>query len=252
MRIAVIGGTGVAGRHTVEALRRAKHEVVVVSRSRGVNLLTGAGLDGALLGADTVVDASSVQAADEAGAVAFFETATKNLFAAEQRTRVKHHVLLSIVGVDRLKTPNAHLAAKRRQEAMMASCPIPLTIQRATQFFEFAELALGWVRQGDEARLPPLLLQPLAAADVGRVLGEVATAPPQGRAADLAGPDVLNLIDMTRRILEARGERVRLIPSWETPLASADNPSEVFLPGPGARFGTTTFEAWLADPKRLG
>lgn len=252
MRIAVVGGTGLAGRHIVEALLRATHDVVVLARSRGVDLMTGAGLDGALLGADAVVDASNAPPGDAAATRAFFERATKNLFAAERRTRVKHHVLLSIVGTDRLKNANAHFAGKHRQEQLLAESPIPTTLQRATQFFEFGEMVIHWMRQGDELPLPPLLLQPLAAADLGEVLAAVATGVPQGRAADVAGPERIELIDMTRRILQSHGQALRLVPSWNTPLATAEAPADAYLPDDGARLASTTFAAWLARQRSEG
>jgi uncharacterized protein YbjT (DUF2867 family) len=116
MRIAVIGGTGVAGRHTVEALRRAGHDTIVVARSRGVDIATGEGLDDALVGVDTVIDVTNIQAPDAEATRNLFAAATRNLLAAEQHARVRHHVLLSIVGIDRLDG-NAHLAGKRQQEA---------------------------------------------------------------------------------------------------------------------------------------
>jgi uncharacterized protein YbjT (DUF2867 family) len=234
-----------AGGHTVAALKRANHDVIVVSRVRGVDVITGRGLDEALRGVETVIDASSVQG-DAKTTHAFFETSTKKLLAAEQRANVKHHVLLSIVGIDRI-AGNAHFAGKRLQEKLLASSPIPVTIQRATQFYEFAEQIIGWTRHGDVATLPPLLLQPMAAADIGQVLAEVASNPPRGRATDVGGPDVQDLVDMARRILSARGESVKLIPSWRTPIAGVEAAGEAFLPGPEAKLTPTTFEAWLSS-----
>jgi uncharacterized protein YbjT (DUF2867 family) len=137
MRIAVIGGTGVVGRHTVEALRRAGHDAVVVARSRGVDISTGEGLDDALVGVDTVIDVTNLQAPDAEATRNLFTAATRNRLAAEQRARVRHHVLLSIVGIDRLEG-NAHFAGKRRQEEILSSSPVPVTIQRATQFHELS------------------------------------------------------------------------------------------------------------------
>lgn len=249
MRVAVIGGTGIAGRHAVGALRRGGHDVVVVSRSRGVDVSTGKGLDDALTGVDALVDVTAVQAADAEATRQLFGTATRNLVEAERRAKVKHHVLLSIVGVDRIEG-NAHYAGKRLQEAILSSSDIPFTIQRATQFHEFAGTVVGWMRQGDVATVPPLLLQPVAAADVGEVLAEVVAGGPQGRARDLAGPEPLDFIDMARRTLAARGESVRLIPSWQSGLFGVEAAGETMLPGPDARLGPTTFDAWLTTQRR--
>ena len=245
MRIAVIGGTGTVGRHTVGALRRAGHDTVVVSRSRGVDVSTGEGLDAALVGVAAVVDVTSVEAHDPDAARRVFAAATRNVLAAEQRARVKHHVLLSIVGLDRIEG-NAHYAGKRAQEQILAAGAIPFTIQRATQFHELAGRVVGWSRQGQVAIVPPLLVQPVAAADVGEVLAEIATGAPGGRATDLAGPELEDLVDMARRTLAARNESIRLIPSWRGGIFGVDAAGEVLLPGPDARLASTTFDAWLA------
>lgn len=244
MRIAVIGGTGVAGRHTVEALARAGNNPVVLSRSRGVDVTTGKGLDEELAGVETVIDVTSVPTVDEA-TPKLFATATRNLLAAEERTGVRHHVLLSIVGIDRVQG-NPHLAGKRVQEELVTAGRIPYTIQRATMFFEFIATVIDWLRQGDVISLPPLLIQPVAAVDVGEVLAELATHKPAGRVPEVAGPEPQDFIDMARRILHSRGEQVRLIPSWRTGLFGEDVAGEALLPGPGARIAPTTFEAWLA------
>jgi uncharacterized protein YbjT (DUF2867 family) len=245
MRIAVVGGTGLVGRYTAEALEREGHEAVVVARSRGVDVATGAGLDGALAGVEAVVDVTNTTATDPAAAREFFGTTTGHLLAAERRAGVAHHVVLSIVGLD-LVEGNAHYAGKRRQEKLVEAGSIPFTILRATQFHEFAEMVVGWTRRGDVATVPPLLVQPVAASDVGRVLAEITTAPPQGRAPDLAGPETQDLVDMARRALAARGESIRLVPSWREGPFGVEMAGEVLLPGPDALLAPTTFDAWLA------
>src|SRR5262249_6646042 len=161
-RIAVAGGTGLIGSHVVEAISRTGHEAVVVARSSGVDVTSGQGLDDALAGSDAVIDVTNERGADAEGILRFFAAATGNLLAAETRAGVGHHVLLSIVGVDRLEG-NAHYAGKRLQEELVSAGPVPFTIQRATQFHEFAEMIVSRTRQGDEAAVPPLLLQPAAA-----------------------------------------------------------------------------------------
>jgi uncharacterized protein YbjT (DUF2867 family) len=245
MRIAVIGGTGVVGRHTVEVLRGAGRDIIVVARARGVNVLTGEGLDDALVGVDAVIDVTNVQAANAQATQDLFAAATRNLLGAEQRAQVRHHVLLSIVGVDRLEG-NAHYAGKRMQEEILSAVPIPFTIQRATQFHEFAGQVVGWTRVGQVATVPPLLVQPVAAADVGDVLADMVAGPPRGRATDLAGPEPQDLVDMARRTLSARGESIRLIPSWRNGVFGVEAAGEVLLAGPEAQVAPTTFDAWLA------
>ncbi|WP_433247107.1 SDR family oxidoreductase [Actinomadura nitritigenes] len=244
MRIAVAGATGNIGALTVAALQKAGHDVVRISRSLGVDLVTGDGLDAALAGVGAVVDATNATAADPAETVAFFTAATRNLLAAEERAGVGHHVLLSIAGVDRVEG-NAHYAGKREQERLVAAGPVPWSIVPATQFHDFAAMLAGWTERDGVAAIPPLLVQPVAPADVADVLTEVAAGTPQGRCPDLAGPEPQDLVDMARRTHQARGRTVKLVPTWAGPLGT-DMAGDVLLPGEGARIAPTTFEEWLA------
>jgi uncharacterized protein YbjT (DUF2867 family) len=243
MKIAVAGGTGLVGGLLVNALDR--HDVGVLSRSHGVDTVGGIGLDEALQGVDAVVDATNTAETDPDAAQAFFATSTQNLLDAEARAGVRHHVVLSIIAIDRVEG-NAHYAGKRRQEEVAEAGSVPVTILRAAQFFEFADLVMGWTRDGDTVTLPPLLLQPVAASDVADVLAEIAVGAPQGRAADLAGPELQDFVDMSRRILAARGDTTtRLVPSWRDGPFGVEMAGEAMLPGPDARLAPTTLEAWL-------
>ncbi|MWA03769.1 NAD(P)H-binding protein [Actinomadura sp. LD22] len=244
MRIAVAGATGNIGALTVAALEKAGHGVVRISRSLGVDLVAGGGLDEALTGVDAVVDATNSTAADPAETVAFFGAATGNLLAAEERTGVRHHVLLSIAGVDRVEG-NAHYAGKREQERLVTAGPVPWSIVPATQFHDFAAMIAGWTEQDGVAAIPPLLVQPVAPADVADVLAEVAAGTPQGRCPDLAGPETQDLVDMARRTNEARGRAVKLVPTWAG-LFGPEMAGNALLPGEGARIAPTTFDEWLA------
>jgi uncharacterized protein YbjT (DUF2867 family) len=244
MRIAVAGATGNIGALTVTALQRGGHDVVRISRSLGVDLVTGDGLDAALAGVEAVVDATSTTATDPVETVAFFGTATRNLLAAEERAGVRHHVLLSIVGVAHIEG-NAHYAGKREQERLVAAGPVPWTIVPATQFHDFAAMVASWTEQDGVATIAPLLIQPIAPADVADTLAEVATGTPQGRHPDLAGPETQDLVDMARRTYQARGRTVKLVPTW-TGLFGLSMAGNVLLPGEGARIAPTTFDEWLA------
>ena len=246
MRIAVAGATGNIGKLTVAALTRDGHEVVPISRSQGVDLTTGAGLDAALAGVDAVIDATNAPATGREETVAYFGATTGNLLAAGQRAGVRHHVLLSIAGVHGVEG-NAHYAGKREQERLVEAGPVPSTIVPATQFHDFAEMIVGWVEQDGVAPVPPLLLQPIAPADVAEVLARVAVGEPQGRHVDIAGPDPQDLVDMARRTLAARGRNVKLVPTWDGPLFGAAMAGNVLLPGKDAWLAPTTFEKWLAQ-----
>nr|WP_159945063.1 MULTISPECIES: NAD(P)H-binding protein [unclassified Nocardiopsis] len=244
MRIAVAGATGNIGSLTAAALERDGHEVVRVSRSLGVDLTTGQGLDDALTGVEAVVDAVNHTGTDRAEAVAYFGTTTRTLLGAEERAGVRHHVLLSIVGVDAVEG-NPHYAGKREQERLVAEGPVPWTIVRATQFHDFAAMVAGWTERDGAATIAPLLVQPIAPADVADILAETAAGRPRGRYRDVAGPETQDLVDMARRTHEARGREVRLIPTWSGPFGP-EMAGDVLLPGEGAHLAPTTFDEWLA------
>lgn len=244
MRIAIAGATGNIGARTAVALERYGHDVVRISRSLGVDLVTGGGLDAALAGVEAVVDAISAPPTDRDSTIEYFGTTTRNLLAAEHRAGVGHHVLLSIVGIHDIEG-NAHYSGKREQERLVADGPVPSTIVPATQFYDFAAMVAGWSEQDGVATIAPLLVQPIAPGDIAEVLAEVATGQPQGRYVDVAGPETQDLVDMARRTLEARGQGVKLVPTWSGMfgLSMAGN---VLLPGDNARIAPTTFDDWLA------
>ncbi|MEV4183515.1 NAD(P)H-binding protein [Streptosporangium canum] len=247
MRIAVAGATGNIGALTVAALERGGHDVVRVSRSLGVDLLTGDGLDDALAGVEAVVDATNGPATDPAETVAYFGTTTRNLLAAEERAGVRHHVLLSIAALKRVRG-NAHYAGKREQERLVAAGPVPWTIVPATQFHDFAAMVANWTERDGVATIAPLLVQPIAPADVADILGEIAVGEPQGRYADVAGPEPQDLVDMARRTNEALGRTVKLVPTWSA-VFGPEMAGNVMLPGEGARIAPTTFDEWLAEQR---
>ncbi|HEX6443640.1 MAG TPA: NAD(P)H-binding protein [Streptosporangiales bacterium] len=248
MRIAVVGATGQIGTRTVAALERAGHDAVRISRSLGVDVYAGTGLAGALEGVDAVVDSSNTSSTDRAEVLDFFTTSTANLLDAERAAGVRHHVLLSIVGIDRGQR-NFHYDGKRAQERLVTEGPVPWTILRATQFHDFAETAVGWTEQDGSATVAPLLIQPVAPADVADVLAELATGEPHLGRIELAGPQTEDLVDMARRALAARGRAVRLVPTWRGRF-DVSMAGEVQLPGDGARIGPTSFDDWLADGMR--
>jgi len=248
MRIAVAGGTGRIGRLTISVLDREGHQTVPVSRGAGVDAYTGAALADALRGADAVIDVTNTPSGDEAEIVDFFGTVTQNLLAAGEKAGVRHHVLLSIVGIDR-KQRVPHYAGKLEQERLVAGGPVPWSIVRATQFHDFAAMAAGWTERDGTATIAPLLVQPIAPADVAAVLADVAVAAPLGARLDIAGPQTQDFVDMARRTLAARGQDIRLIPTWRG-IFGLDMAGEVLLPGDDAVLGATTFDDWLAAGAR--
>ncbi|MFD8422063.1 SDR family oxidoreductase [Streptomyces sp. NPDC059466] len=244
MRVAVAGGTGLVGRYVVEELAAAGHEPVVLARSRGVDLVTGAGLDAAVAGADAVVDVSNVITMSGRKAVSFFDSVGRNLLDAGERAGVRHHAVLSIVGVDRVGL--GYYQGKLRQEDVVRNGRTPWTVLRATQFHEFAEQTLDRV-PGPLAVVPRMRTRPVAAREVAQHLVRLVLAPAQGMAPELAGPRVEQLVDMVGRLLRARSRRRLLLPVRMPGATGAAMTGDGLLPaGPGPR-GTGTFDAWLAS-----
>ena len=249
MRIAVAGATGNIGARTVSALQNGGHDVVGVSRSLGVDVLTGSGLDAALEGVDAVVDAVSSPPVGTDETREYFATTTRNLLDAELRAGVRHHVLLTIVGLGRIAGGNSHYQGKRLQEQLVEDAPVPWTIVPATQFHDFAAMVASWTEHDGVATIPPLLVQPIAPDDVARVLAEVAAGEPRGRYVDVAGPEPQDLVDMARRTHAVLGRDVKLVPTWSGPLGE-EMAGNVLLPCDNARIESTTFDQWLAAGAR--
>lgn len=244
MKIAVAGGTGAVGRHVVDVARETGHQPVVLTRSTGVDLVTGEGLADVLSGVDAVIDVASVRTVSDAASRAFFGAVTRNLLAAETAAGVRHHVALSIVGVD--EAPHSYYAGKVLQEQLIEAGPVPWTILRATQFHEFAAQLHARMAFGPVVVVPTLQSQPVAAREVAERLVALAAAEPAGRVADLAGPRVERMSDLVRRWAAATGRRGRVL---EVPLPGAYGRAMrdgTLLARPGSDLGVQTFDEWLA------
>ncbi|MCQ4211269.1 SDR family oxidoreductase [Streptomyces longispororuber] len=246
MRFTVIGGTGLIGSQLVDTLRTSGHEVLPVSLSTGVDLLTSEGLDGALEGADTVVNVTNSPTFDQ-DSPAFFRTTMGNLLAAGDRAGVRHQVILSIVGVDQVPQLD-YYRAKTLQEELLRQGPTPYSIVRATQFFEFMEPTMSWTSDERTVRLPATRIQPIATADVVAALADVATAPPLDGILDVAGPDVFTLDELGRRTLAARKDDRTVVTDPSAGLFAAVTGDEL-IAGPEARLAPTHYADWLATPR---
>jgi uncharacterized protein YbjT (DUF2867 family) len=247
MRVAVAGGTGVVGTHVVHALRRAGHEPVVLARSRGVDVVTGRGLDAALSKVDAVIDVTNIETLSRRRATAFFTAGSERLLEAERRANVAHHVLLSIVGVDRVDT--GYYQAKVEQEQLVRSSGRPFTVLRATQFHEFPGQMLARIR-GPVVPMPQMRIQPVAAAEVAQRLTTIATADPLGTHTELAGPQVHDIIELARRVnnQHRHPRRILRLPVLGGTARAAARGG--LLPGPGAALGAMTFDEWLTTQRR--
>ncbi len=241
MKITVIG-TGLIGSQLATELTARGHEVTAASLSSGVDLLTGAGLDTALAGAEAVVNVTNSPTFDEQS-IEFFRTTVGNLLAAGERAGVRHQVVLSIVGVDQVPELD-YYRGKALQEELLRGGPTPYSIVRATQFFEFMEPTMSWTSDETAVRLPSTLLQPIASRDIVDVLADVATGAPLDGILDIAGPDTFTLDEIGRMTLAARGDRRPVVLDDQAGLFAAVH-GDVLTPGPGARLAPTRYQDWL-------
>ena len=251
MKIAVVGATGRVGRYVVEVLEDEGHEVVSISRSHGVDVISGQGLAEALTGVDAVVDAATGPSPEEAPAREFFMTATHNLQELGARAGVERMVVVSIIGCDRFE--GGYGAAKLAHEQAALSGPIPTQVLRAAQFHEFVQQLMEWGRQGDVAYVPEMRTQLVAARTVAQALADMVTAAefePMSMTAvsipEIAGPREESLVEAAKLLAAQQRDAVR-IQGVHDP---NDPTHEVFvsgalLPGPDAVLAGPTFEAWL-------
>ncbi|WP_345752177.1 SDR family oxidoreductase [Microbacterium rhizophilus] len=242
-RIAVAGGTGTVGRHVIRAAQRAGHETVTITRSTGIDLITGVGLAAALEGVDVVIDVSSIATLSTRASISFFDTVTRNLLAAERAAGVGHHVALSIVGA--AKSTSGYYAGKAAQERLLMASGDRWSILRATQFHEFAAQMVGRGAMLGMIVVPKMLSQPVAAAEVGAELVRIAEGAPVGLAQDLGGPGVERMADMVRRYLRASGRKGRVLEVRIPGSMGRVSADGSLLTGPDARRGTQTFDEWL-------
>jgi uncharacterized protein YbjT (DUF2867 family) len=232
----------------VQALAAHGHESFAASRSTGVDTLTGAGLADAVAGASVVVDVSDSPSFEEAAVVEFFDRATRNLLAAEAAAGgVTHHVALSVVGTGGAsKRGYAH--AKNVQEQLIRESTVPYTIIRATQFFEFLDIVAAAATDGDTVRLPPALVQPIAAQDVAVAIERIAVGTPLNGIVEIAGPEQFGLDEVVRRRLAAAGDPRTVVTDPEAGYFGVTPTERALLPGEGARIAETRFEDWLNEP----
>ncbi len=244
MKIAVAGATGVLGHYVAKSARARGHDVLPLARSVGIDLRTGVGLAEALEGVDTVIDTTNVATQRASVAADFFGSVTANLLAAEHAAEVRHHVAISIVGVDAVAL--GYYRAKVLQERLIADGPVPWTVLRATQFHEFAEQALSFMRVGPVSLVPRMSTQTVAASEVAAHLVDLCEAVPAGRAPDLAGPEKNQMVDLARHMIESRHERRRVVGVRLPGAAGRAMSAGALRPASAGPRGAITFDAWLA------
>lgn len=243
MKIVVIGGTGLIGSKIVTKLADRGHEVVAAAPNTGVNTMTGDGLPEALAGASVVIDVSNSPSFEADAVMNFFETSTRNLLAAEAAAGVAHHVVLSVVGTNRLPD-SGYFRAKLAQEKLIKQSSIPYSIVHATQFFEFAKGIADAATVGNTVRLAPVLIQPMAADDVAKAVVRVATGSPLNRTVDLAGPEQFRLDEFIRIGLSARNDPREVVADPNGLYFGARLAQRTLVPAAAARIGETYFKDW--------
>ncbi len=248
MRVAVAGGTGLVGQRVVERLRAGGHEPVPLSRGAGVDLIAGTGVDAALAGVDTVVDATSTTSRTPAECVAFFGGVARTLQAAGERAGVRRIVTLSIVGIDGLGGPAfGHYAGKRAQEQATEAGAVPTTILRASQFHGFAGQLIDWTRKGPFVVCPFMPMRPVDVDVVAEHLVRLAVADDAPRRQDLVGPQRIDLIEAVRRTAKLRGDRVLALPVWLPGASARKVRSGVLQGGPDAIVDGPSFDEFAAS-----
>jgi uncharacterized protein YbjT (DUF2867 family) len=245
MTIVVIGGSGLIGTKLVKNLRQHGHEVVAASPSSGVNTLTGEGLAEALTDAQVVVDVANSPSFEDKALLEFFETAGRNLLAAEATAGVGHHVALSVVGTERLLA-SGYFRAKMAQENLIKASKIPYTILRSTQFFEFVSDSAQSATDGQTVRLSPALVQPIVSDDVAAALADVAVEAPLNSTIELAGPEPIRLDELVRRFLSANRDARTVTTDVHARYFGTALNDQSLTPGDNPRIGPTRFEDWLS------
>lgn len=245
MKIIVIGGSGLIGKKLVKNLRQQGHEVVAASPSSGVNAVTGEGLAQVLDGAQVVVDVANSPSFEDKAVLEFFEKSGRNLLPAEAAASVRHHVALSVVGTDRLLA-GGYFRAKMAQENLIKASPVPYTIVRATQFFEFVDSIAQSATEGQTVRLPPVLMQPIVSDDVAAVMAEVAVEEPLNGTIDLAGPEPIRLDELVRKFLSAKRDARTVTTDARAGYFGIPVNDQSLTPGDHPRLGPTRFEDWLS------
>ena len=245
MKIVVIGGSGLIGTKLVKRLREGGHDALAASPASGVDTLTGAGLAEALKGAQVVVDVANSPSFEDAAVLNFFETSARNLLSAEAAAGVGHHVALSVVGADRLPG-SGYMRAKVAQEKAIKAATVPYTIVRATQFFEFIGRIVDESTEGETVRMPPALMQPMAADDVVAALADVSVGRPLNGTIEVAGPEAIRMDELARRFLSAKRDSRRVSTDVHARYFGAELDDRSITPGKDPRIGPIRLEDWLS------
>jgi uncharacterized protein YbjT (DUF2867 family) len=243
MKIIIIGGTGLIGSKLVRKLRARGHDAVPASPDTGVNTISGEGLGDALAGANVVIDVSNSPSFEPSAVLTFFETSTRNLLAAEVAAGVRHHVALSVVGNERMPD-SGYQRAKSAQEKLIRESAVPYSIVHATQFFEFLKSIADAATTNNVVRIPPVLIQPMAADDVAEAVARVSVGRPANGVVEVGGPEPFRMDELVRAALTEKGGPREVITDPTARYYGALLSERTLLPGDDAQLGDTTYDEW--------
>jgi uncharacterized protein YbjT (DUF2867 family) len=246
----VIVGNGLIGSQLAARLAGAGYEATALGRDDGIDTTTGQGLVAALDGADVAVDLTNSPSWADDDVLAFFTSSTRHLLAAEREAGVRHHVILSIVGADRVPG-SGYLRAKVAQERLVEAGGVPYSIVRSTQFFEFVPGVADAGTVDGTVRVSPAHLQPIASRDVVAHLAEVVTGPPLNGTVEVAGPEPLGIDELVRRLFATTRDPRRIVPDRHAGYfgAELEDGSLTATPGAGTWISPTTYDGWLAEAR---
>lgn len=245
MKIVVIGGSGLIGTKVVNFLRQAGHQVIAASPATGINTITGEGLAEAMQGTDVVIDLANSPSFEDNAVMEFFQTAGRNLLAAETNAGVKHHVALSIVGTDLMQNIG-YMRAKLAQEELIKQSGIPYTIVRSTQFLDFLGGIANQATEGNEVHLSDVLVQPIASDDVAKYVATFATGTPVNGYVEIAGPERFKMYEIVARYLQKANDPRTVIPNGKPVYFGGEVSHEALVPAGKAALGAINFDKWWA------
>jgi uncharacterized protein YbjT (DUF2867 family) len=246
MKIVVIGGSGLIGTKVVAQLRQLGHQVIAASPATGINTITGDGLAEAMKDTDTVIDLANSPSFEDKAVMEFFQTAGRNLLAAEINAGVKHHVALSIVGVDIMQNIG-YMRAKKVQEDLIKQSGVPYTIIRSTQFLEFLASIANLATDGNEVHLSDVLFQPIASDDVASFVVKYALAAPVNGKIEIAGPERFEMYEIVARYLQHSNDPRKVVPNGKPNYFGGEVTHTALVPAGKVDLGTINFEKWWSS-----
>jgi len=250
MKIVVIGGTGLIGSKVVAKLRGLGHQVIAASPNTGINTITGEGLAEAMTNTDIVIDLANSPSFEDKAVLEFFQTAGTNLLAAETNAGVKHHLAVSIVGVD-LMQDSGYMRAKKVQEDLIRKSGVPYTIIRSTQFFEFIKGIADQATDGNVVHISNVQFQPIAAEDVSTFVAEAALMPPANGIIEISGPERFPMPEFVTKYLNGVNDPRKVQANGAEVYFGANISATSLVPAGEARKGAIYFDNWLSNQPKV-